>query len=199
MAKLELRLRTWIPQDKILYESKGGGRITYFKGDARRSAMWSTLAYRTSNAFTIDTSKANYGLEETTRKVSGSTALHYLWGNLVDTETTPDTQQGLSFTYRVREDDNLYIIAKCDAANKLVPLAPAINYHFEIKITRTGSVRIKGQHDGFPAYEFWRSIEGKASGPQLVYFHNPLVTKDGILSLAPPMEYSVDKGLSYTD
>ncbi|WP_267240186.1 DUF3238 domain-containing protein [Thermaerobacillus caldiproteolyticus] len=51
----------------------------------------------------------------------------------------------------------------CSVANPLESLAPAIDYEFTLKVTCLGSVRITGQHDGFPAYEFWRKFDGKSA------------------------------------
>ena len=196
MAKLELRLRTWIPQDKVdSYIRDATGKI-YFKGDNRRSAAWSTLAYRTSHSFVIDTSPANYRVTATP-KVNDTTVIYESVSGSVGEQTAGQEPTCLSYKKRV-EAGILYLDVKCHCANPMVPLAPHIDYEFTLKITRTGSVRITGRHDGFPAYEFWRNIEGKAGGPELVYTHNPLVTGDTVKSLYPPMDKTVDQGLSYT-
>jgi hypothetical protein len=195
MAKLELRLRTWIPQDRVFFIQEATSKL-YFKGDNRRSAAWSTLAYRTSHSFVIDTSPTNYSVSATP-KVNPTTAIFETVGGNTTTETHGQDSTCLTYSKSVKNGD-LYLSVKCHCANPAVLLAPAIDYEFTLKVTRTGSVRITGKHDGFPAYEFWRNIEGKNGGPELVYTHNPLDTGDTILSLGPPMEYSIDRGLSYT-
>lgn len=197
MAQIELRLRTWIPQEKVFLSGNEQTSL-YFKGDNRRNATWSTLAYRTSHAFTIDTSKANFGLTQTTKKVSSTTSLLYnnSTGALITSESLTGSTNSLTYSSTVKSDDNLYITVTCDASNPLVTGSPAINYEFVIKVTRAGSVRITGKHDGFPAYELWRSVTGRSTGPELVYTHNPIDTGETVLSLFPPMEHDVDLSLS---
>lgn len=199
MARLKLRLRTFIPSEKVFFSSVDI-TSTYYAGDKRTEALWSTNDYRTVHAFSIDTSKKNYGLVEVKNLVKGSTRLVYVANKLVDTKSSKDltTNTGLTYSYQVKSDDCLYITVKCHAKNQLVALAPAIDYNFVIKVTRTGSVRITGKLDGFPAYEFWRQIEGKAKGPELVYSHIPKVNRFTVLTLAPFLgDKSVDVGLSY--
>ena len=94
------------------------------------------------------------------------------------------------------ENDVLHLDCKCTTGNPLILGAPKINYEFTLKVTRSGSVRITGKHDGFPAYEFWRKLGGKTT--KQVWLHDPRITGDTVLSLGLPMEYTkVDKGLSY--
>ena len=54
---------------------------------------------------------------------------------------------------------------KVDAANKLVVGAPAINYDMGVTITQNEdssfSFQLKGETDGFPAYEFFITNEKK--------------------------------------
>lgn len=188
MAKLELRLRTFIPQDKI-FVSSTNGMATYFGGD-NRSEAWEG-SYRTSQRFVIDTS--TYSV--TAYKDTGVTHQYvYAGNNLLQTKEKKVDTEGITFTKRV-VDDVLYLDCKCSAANPFVLVAPAIDYEFTLKITKPGSVRITGNHDGFPGYEFWRKFDGK--GAQLVWSHDPRKTGDTIASLGGGMEKSADKGLSF--
>lgn len=146
--------------------------------------------------FTIDTSTKDYTVNHTP-KTGITKALYYYepTGKLVNSETGQASTSGLTYTKRV-ENDVLYIDCKCAAGNPLILGAPKINYEFTLKVTRPGSVRITGKHDGFPAYEFWRKLDGKTA--KQVWLHDPRVTGDTVLSLGMPMEYTnVDTDLSY--
>lgn len=80
-----------------------------------------------------------------------------------------------------------------DASNKLVDLAPAINYNVNISLTpqSNGSVdyKINGKSDGFPAYEFF--LTNEATGKSTLMFgSNPNNSGDKPTALFPPMEKS---------
>jgi hypothetical protein len=66
--------------------------------------------------------------------------------------------------------------------------APSVDAVLEVTIEQTcgqaAQYRIKGSHDGYPAYELYLN-------QQLVYSHDPQVTDEGPLSLFPPMEHDV--------
>lgn len=191
MAKLELRLRTFIPHAKILFAETATSYI-YYRGD-NRSEAWDG-SYRTSQRFVIDTAPSNYSV--TPYRDTGIThrdVYDKVTGKLISTTSDQVSTSGLTYTKRV-VDGILYLDCKCSVGNPLEPAAPNIDYEFTLKVTRLGSVRITGQHDGFPAYEFWRKFDGKSA--ELVWSHDPRDTGEGIYSLFPPMEHDVDKGLS---
>lgn len=189
MAKLELRLRSFIPHDRILFSSVGNSYV-YFLGDNRGSSWTGT--HRTQQAFTIDTSLSNYGVKAT--KNVGSTTKHgYVGDKLTSTETKTAPDTGLKFSTEIRED-NLFITAECSVGNPVVP-SPNIDYSVTIQVKRNGSVTVYGKHDGFPAYELWRKMSTKTN-PERIYLHDPRVTGDTILSLGPPMEKSFNASLA---
>lgn len=198
MAQVNLRLRTWIPQAEVRYHSDQ--YYNYFnKGDNRNNAMWSTLAYRTSFSFEIDTSTPNYTVKAVPKTNPTVSYVYDRSGKRLatyDEGKAPTT--GMTFTKKVGSDDALYLTVKHSVSNPGVVVAPPIKYEFTLKVTRTGSTRITGKHSAFPAYEFWRQIVGKSSGPELIYTFDPRKYNETPYSLALGMKYSVDKGLSYT-
>lgn len=197
MAIVNLRLRAWIPQSEVRYHSDQYYNY-FYKGDNRNSPMWSTLAYRTSFSFVIDTSKTNYTVTPT-KKVNPSISYVYSkTGKLLATyDEGTASANGMTYTKRVGSDGALYLTVKHSIPNPGVTVAPPVKYEFTLKLTRTGSVRITGKHTAFPALEFWRKIDGKSKGPELVYFYDPRKTGATPFSLASGMTKSVDKGLSY--
>lgn len=197
MANVNLRLRAWIPQDEVRYHSDQYYNY-FYKGDNRNSPLWSTLAYRTSFSFEIDTSTPEYTVKPA-KKVNPSISYVYdRTGKLLATydEGTAPTS-GMTYTKKIGSDDALYLTVKHSISNPGVTVAPPVKYEFTVKVTRVGSVRITGKHTAFPALEFWRQIVGKSTGPELVYSYDPRKTGDTPYSLTLGMTKSVDKGLSY--
>lgn len=195
MAKVNLRLRAWIPQSEVRYHSDQYYDY-FYKGDSRDNPLWSTLAYRTSVNLQIDTS--NYSITSSKTIKPSISHVYDKTGKLLATydEGTASTN-GINYTTRVGSDDALYITLTHAVANPGVIIAPPVKYEFTLKVTRVGSVRITGKHTAFPALEFWRNIEGKSKGPELVYSYDPRKTGDTPFSLGLGMTKSVDKGLSY--
>jgi hypothetical protein len=80
------------------------------------------------------------------------------------------------------------------AQNPLVSGSPAIDYDTTLTIdfTDTSDPRysLEGEHDGFPAYEFY-------IGNKRIYQHDPLASGEGLLSLAAPMEHDVNENTSH--
>ncbi|MCC4229912.1 DUF3238 domain-containing protein [Zunongwangia profunda] len=86
-------------------------------------------------------------------------------------------------------------IWKVDASNKLVDGAPAINYEVGVTITQgedgSFSFELKGESDGFPAYEFFITNEKDGNSYQ-IYGSNPNKTGDSPWALLPPMEKNIN-------
>src|SRR5690606_26636885 len=72
--------------------------------------------------------------------------------------------------------------------NSLEFFAPDINCDLKVSLVRHGSnisYNVKGQHDGFPAYELY--IERRR-----VYAYDPVAANADPLALFPPAEITVD-------
>lgn len=201
MAKVSLRLRAWIPQSEVRYHSDQYYNYFYV-GDNRNGPLWSTIAYRTSLSFDIDTSTSNYTVTSAKNVNKSISRVYDRTGKLLATyDEGTASASGITYKKRVGTDDALYLDVVHSVANPGVTVAPPIKYEFTLKLTRTGSVRITGKHTAFPALEFWRKIEGKnngANGTELVYFYDPRKTGDTPFSLLKGMNRTVDKGLPYT-
>lgn len=189
MVKFDLRIKTFIPQDEVFFFADQYYSY-YFVGD-NRDESFSSSSYRTYQRFYIDTS--NYSI--TPYKNTGTTYMRMYRnsnGELISTDSDKASTSGLTYTTEVK-NGYLYIYASCDVGNPMVP-SPNINYEFTIRISRDGSIKVTGKHDGFPAYEIWRKIDTKSS--ELIYLHDPRDTGETIFSLGPPMEHSVDASKS---
>lgn len=78
-----------------------------------------------------------------------------------------------------------------DAGNPLVPLSDigAISWDLTLTVDSTDpfnpQYEITGDYDGFPAYELHIDV-------QRIFDHDPIATGEGLFSLFPPMEHSVN-------
>ena len=88
-----------------------------------------------------------------------------------------------------------------DAPNKLVSVAPSINYQFDVTIKpsadgKTFDYQIKGNADGFPAYELWITDETNNKS-YLLFNRTPTESGEGPFSLFGTGEHSYNlKGSS---
>ncbi|WP_430757172.1 DUF3238 domain-containing protein [Pseudobacillus badius] len=63
---------------------------------------------------------------------------------------------------RIANKDIFLHLKALPFVHELQPDAPNIDYKFTIKITRSGIMRLTRKHDGFPAYELWKKIDGQS-------------------------------------
>ncbi|MDF0725777.1 DUF3238 domain-containing protein [Cytobacillus sp. S13-E01] len=186
MAVLELRLKTFIPQSRILF-SESPSLTVYFGGDGR-SESWDGT-YRTYQKFTIDTAPTDYSVSYYEDTGTTNKYTYDSLGKLISTETGKAPVTDLSYTKRV-SGGYLYLDCVVASNNPLVAGSPDIDYQFTIRVNRSGGVLLTGNHDGFPAYELWRKKSG--SSAELIWSHDPRDTGEGIGSLFPPMEHPVN-------
>lgn len=188
MAIVELRVKTWIPQARVLFSETPSGATTWFHGD-NRSESWDSMSYRTHQRFRIDTAATDYYVNAT-KNIGITTQVNKdRYGNTTSTQTAQAPLSDLTYKKRV-EGDILYLDCVCHSSNPLALGAPAIDYEFTLKVTRSGHFRVTGKHDGFPGYEVWRKIGDRS--PELIWSHDPRETGESESSLFPPMEHSVD-------
>lgn len=189
MAKFTLKLTTFIPAKRVtLYDTST--TLVQYAGDNRREEWNGT--YRTQQIFNIDTGPTNYSVVAS--KDTGTTteyAINKSTGKEIYRTSKKAPTTGITYKKRV-EGGFLYIDATVSVGNPLQPDAPNIDYKFTIKSTRSGIIRLTGKHDGFPAYELWKKVDGQT--PKKLWSRLP-GSNDSSLSLFPPMDKSVDKNL----
>ncbi|MBH5316279.1 DUF3238 domain-containing protein [Paenibacillus sp. GSMTC-2017] len=88
-------------------------------------------------------------------------------------------------------EDEVSFIMKASASNPLRPDAPSADYQLDIVIRLDGSSHIKGSHDGFPCYEFYKQVDFGEF--QLIHSHSFHKSGDTPMSLAGEMEYHFEK------
>ena len=86
------------------------------------------------------------------------------------------------------DTDEVSFEMRASASNPLNAAAPAADYLLTINVNKNGVTQIKGTHDGFPCYEFYKQTD---FGPfEVIYTHDFRKTGDTPTALAGEMEYS---------
>lgn len=191
MARVELRMRTFIPYDHIPSPTNSNQR---FLGDVRKSAIWGSSAYRTSQSWIVDTSSSTNFITAASKNTGITYKQRYENGKWVTRWEDQAPLGGLSYSAYTNNGD-VYIRCKCNSRNPLYLAAPAIDYLFTIKVSNAGSVRITGNHDGFPAYELMRRNYTRGTTPETIYLYMPK-SKEDAWKLFPNMDISVDKSVT---
>jgi RHS repeat-associated protein len=180
--------RSFIP-DKTVPNPMPFSKTKSFAGDGRSDYQLNTTAYRTEQKVRVDfdNNKAT-----TLNNRANSTTGYDKNGNV--TETSYPGKAGPTPTYTM-DGNTAKINMEVDASNKLVDVAPAINYEVGVTITQgedgSFSFELKGKSDGFPAYEFFITNEKDGKSYQ-IYGSNPNKTEDTPRSLFPPMEKNIN-------
>jgi hypothetical protein len=161
-----------------------------FAGDNRSSYQVNTSAYRTEQKVRVDIDNQKVTL--LSNRANSTTAFDSN-GNV--SERSKPSEAGPTPTFTMN-GNSATVNMQVDASNKLVSIAPAINYDVNITITQnedgTFSFSISGESDGFPGYEFF--VTDEATGEStLIYGSNPNETGDDPNSLFPPMEKDINK------
>jgi hypothetical protein len=192
--------RAFIPNKTLPNPASAVSSNKYFKGDNRNSYQVNSTAYRTEQKVRVDFD--NKTVTTTSNRANSTTGLD---SNKKLNEVSKEGKAGPLPTYDKASLENNNVAKvnmEIDASNKLQPLAPAINYDVSVSITpqENGNFNyeIKGNSDGFPAYEFF--ITNEATGNSfLIYGSNPAQTGDSPWALGGGMDKSINKSGSSTD
>lgn len=87
-------------------------------------------------------------------------------------------------------EDAVSLTMRASAGNPLRPDAPTVDYSLQIIAYKNGNVQIKGSHDGFPCYEFYKQLD--YGDFQLLHAHDFRKTGDTPASMAGEMEYQFE-------
>jgi RHS repeat-associated protein len=180
--------RSFIP-DKTVSNPMPFSKTKSFAGDGRSNYQLNTTAYRTEQKVRVDFDNN----KATTISNSANSTIGYDQNGNV-TETSKPGKAGPTPTYRMN-GNAATVNMEVDASNKLVDVAPAINYEVGVTITQgedgSFSFELKGVSDGFPAYEFFITNEKDGNSYQ-IYGSNPNQTGDTPGALFPPMEKNIN-------
>ncbi|WP_049969207.1 DUF3238 domain-containing protein [Haladaptatus cibarius] len=106
-----------------------------------------------------------------------------------DIRTEKGSSDGIFCTDPVWHDDHVEFEMHASASNPLVPHPSPVDYVLELTVRRDG-VEVRGQHDGFPCFEFYVQTD---SGPfETLYRHDFRETGDKSTALAGTMEYEFE-------
>jgi len=174
---------------------------TSFAGDNRRSIELNTTAFITEQKVNVDFDNRSVSYSNNT--ASATKALDKA-GKVIETSEEAPAGPVPTFDKSFLQNGNSATIhLSIDAPNRLVAGAPAINYQFDVTITRsadkkTFDYQVKGSADGFPAYELWITDETNNQS-FLLFNRTPTATGETPRALSPPMEHKYNlKGNSKT-
>lgn len=111
--------------------------------------------------------------------------------------TAPDGlveyKQGKASTDGIRIEDEMWsgdtvsLTMRASVSNPLRSDAPTVDYALQINAHKDGTVQVKGSHDGFPCYEFYKQVD--FGDFQLLHAHDFRKTADTPAAMAGDMEY----------
>jgi hypothetical protein len=85
---------------------------------------------------------------------------------LIAPDGSVEYKQGKSSTDGIKVEDEVWngetvsLTMRASASNPLRPDAPTVDYSLQINAHKDGTVQVKGSHDGFPCFEFYKWILG---------------------------------------
>lgn len=83
-------------------------------------------------------------------------------------------------------EDAVAFTMRASVANPIVP-APTVDYVVHVTASQYGDVRVKGSHDGFPCYEFYKQLD--YGDFHLLHHHDFRKTGDTPAAMAGDMDY----------
>ncbi|WP_422657047.1 DUF3238 domain-containing protein [Paenibacillus sp. EC2-1] len=166
------------------------GNVVQFEGDSREFTAYTvnTMRSRIEQEVIIDFHKKeiftykNTGI--TTKKVIST-------DDSVHTKTGKASTEGILCTDLIWGSDDVKFQMSASASNPLNDYAPPVDYLLNVQVTKDGTVKMQGTHDGFPCFEFYKQVN---FGPfEQIYTHDFRETGDTPESMAGEMEYSFKK------
>jgi RHS repeat-associated protein len=200
LEKYIVTARSFIPMEK-LSNPNPFGTSDYFGGDNRTYYTVNNASYRTEQKVVadFDANKVYY----TNNTARGSIGYDSK-GKVVET-SDPATAGTIRNTPMTEKSTSTTIYLKVSASNKLVTGAPSIDYNLAVTITpnvgadgkpvldkkgnQTFDYKVKGNVDGFPAYELWITDE-KSGNSFLLFNRTPTKSNEGPWSLWGSGEHS---------
>lgn len=191
MNVLKIRASVFIPLNWTPpFKDEETQDLIEFEGDSREFTPHTvnTMRSRVEQDVTIDFYKkeifnyANTGI--TTLKLTRADgSVEYHKAQASNEEITCENIQW--------QDDSVTFEMHASGTNPLSPEAPAVDYLLQVAASNDGSVTIKGSHDGFPCFEFYKQID---FGPfEEIYTHDFRKTGDTPYAMAGDMEYHFEK------
>lgn len=168
------------------------GKVIQFEGDSREFTPYAVNAMRSrvEQEVVVDFYKkevfsyANTGIS-TERVTNPDGSVNYRKGKA--------STDGILCTNIEWGSDDVTFQMSASASNPLNIYAPTVDYLLSVHVNKDGIIDVKGAHDGFPCFEFYKQID---FGPfEQIYTHNFRETGDTIAALAGEMEYSFQKTL----
>ncbi len=98
---------------------------------------------------------------------------------------------GITVSNEVWGEHEVSFVMRASVSNPLRLDAQTVDYRLEVTVHKDGIAHIRGSHDGFPCYEFYKQVD--FGEHQLIHSHHFLDTGDTPLAMAGDMEYHFEK------
>ncbi|PWW08752.1 uncharacterized protein DUF3238 [Paenibacillus cellulosilyticus] len=162
------------------------GTIYEFQGDAREFTPYAvnTGRCRVEQEVVIDfvkrrvTTFANTGVT-ILRLTASDGSVEYKYGKA--------SIEGIRVEDEMWAEDTVALTMRASASNPLIADSPTVDYLLQVVAHRNGSVQMKGSHDGFPCFEFYKQVD--FGHFELLHAHDYRKTGDTPAAMAGDMEY----------
>ncbi|SDX32744.1 DUF3238 domain-containing protein [Paenibacillus sp. CF384] len=127
---------------------------------------------------------------------TGSTTLRVTKpGGISEFKRGKASADGVIVSNETWDASSVSFVMSATAANPLRPTDPAVDYELYVTVhEETGQVEVKGRHDGFPCFEFYKQVD--FGDFELLYRHDFRVMGDTPAAMAGDMEYHFERMLT---
>ncbi|WP_266079379.1 DUF3238 domain-containing protein [Haladaptatus caseinilyticus] len=184
---VKIRASTFIPTAWI--SSSGDGKqLVEFRGDDRE---FTPHAVNTGRSRIEQEAVVDFSRRTLTEYADTGTSVERIThaDGKEDVRTEKASTDGIFCTDPSWYDDRVEFEMHASASNPLVPHPSPVDYCLELTV-RYGTVQVRGQHDGYPCYEFY--VQTDFGSFETLYRHDFRETGDEALALSGAMEYEFD-------
>lgn len=189
---VKVRACIFIPMAWLRVSEDPETGVLEYEGDDREFTphTGNTLRFRVEQEVTVDFSKravfahANTGISRE-RKRGPDGRLYYR-------EAKCDTR-GIVVDHVTWDEHRVAMNLRVSAANPLIENAATVDYVVHTVVHADGHVQLKGAHDGFPCFEFYKQVDFGDFEVLYTYDHRKAGT--GPTALAGPMDRMIDRTL----
>lgn len=185
---VEVRTTAFIDNDWLYFGTGANGITSYYYEGNNRSFTYYTLndnsKFKMCHHVVVDFSAGTVKVFKDvgpTRMKETLTAT----GEAIGYTDGQASDEKMSHSYTINANEAT-IYLRGASANPLVKLSPDIDWEYNVKVKKDGTVTVTGYHDGFPCHEIWKRVDNGT--PVALHKFN----KQTVASLYPPMEINVN-------
>lgn len=192
---VKVRSCTFIPQAEVYFETindpNHGSCDVYYLGDNREFDPYTASGagypnsdkFRTAQEIWVDFTNKTVQPFKNTGKTHKKTVCSDGYQTIEELQADSSCISISGITWYT---EHVEFVLTVSCKNPFVWYSAAIDYQFTVAVFNSGRVTLTGQHDAFPAYEVYKSVD--SNGWQTVYQWDPRPGGYSYLSLEPPMD-----------